>query len=369
MTPTATRTSRHASAGKGRRAKAFKVARGAASFLIVAGIFVFVVPKFASYSSAWRIVSGLTAMQLGFLVAITALNVFTYWPQMMAAMPGLTLGQAAVNNQASTSIANTLPGGGAIAVGVSYAMFRSWGFSNADIALLTLVTGVWNLFIKLGMPLVALAILALQGDATGTLVAASLIGLGALAVAVTLVALVLWRESFARRIGRGLARIASFLLGLFGKKPVRGWDRKAAEFREQTIDLVQRRWLWLTITTLVSHVGLYLVLLVSLREVGISQDHVSWAEALGVFAFARLVSAAPITPGGLGLVELTYIGGLVLAGGSRPEVVAGVLLFRALTFGLQIPLGPFAYVFWRRRTSWQHGTHKGRGKAVARNAR
>ena len=47
----------------------------------------------------------------------------------------LTLGQAAVNNQASTAIANTLPGGGALAVGLSYTMFREWGFDNAAIGL------------------------------------------------------------------------------------------------------------------------------------------------------------------------------------------------------------------------------------------
>jgi uncharacterized membrane protein YbhN (UPF0104 family) len=80
---------------------------------------------------------------------------------------------------------------------------------------------------------------------------------------------------------------------------------------------------------------------------------VSWAEVLGVFAFARLVSALPITPGGAGVVELSYIGGLVVAGGDRPVVVAGVLVFRALTWGLQIPLGPVAYLVWQRTRSWR----------------
>jgi putative heme transporter len=40
------------------------------------------------------------------------------------------------------------------------------------------------------------------------------------------------------------------------------------------------------------------VLLVTLRHVGVSDVEVSWAEVLAVFAFARLATAIPLTPGG-----------------------------------------------------------------------
>ncbi|MGH9277885.1 MAG: hypothetical protein ACRD12_07235 [Acidimicrobiales bacterium] len=46
---------------------------------------------------------------------------------------------------------------------------------------------------------------------------------------------------------------------------------------------------------------------------------------LAVFAFARLVTAIPLTPGGVGVMELALIGGLVTAGGERAAVVAAVL--------------------------------------------
>jgi uncharacterized protein (TIRG00374 family) len=333
---------------------------------VVAGVFVVVIPKFASYAAVWHTISGLTPAQLGLLLGVTAFNIVTYWPQMMAAMPGLTLAQAAVNNQSSTAIANVLPGGGAVAVGLAYAEFRSWGFSGGDIALLTLVTGVWNTFIKLGMPVVALAILAIQGNVGHGLVIGSLVGLAALAICVALLALVLWRESFARSIGDRLGRMASFFLRLARRPPVKGWSQAAVRFRGQTIDLIARRWIALTVTTIISHLGLYLVLVIAVRDVGISARSVTWAEVLGVFAFARLVSALPITPGGLGVVEVSYIGGLVLAGGPKPQVVAAVLIFRALTYLLQIPLGPVAYVVWRRKRSWRVDGG-GRGGARKRN--
>jgi uncharacterized membrane protein YbhN (UPF0104 family) len=74
-----------------------------------------------------------------------------------------------------------------------------------------------------------------------------------------------------------------------------------------------------------------------------------------VFAFGRLLTALPITPGGLGVVELGYIGGLVAAGGNEPQVVAAVLLFRVLTYGVQIPIGGFTYLVWRGRSRWRRG--------------
>lgn len=87
-------------------------------------------------------------------------------------------------------------------------------------------------------------------------------------------------------------------------------------FRRGTIDLVATRWVWITLTTVVSHLALYLILLLSLRHVGISEQEVSALRVLSVFAFGRLISVLPITPGGLGVIELGYIGGLVAAVGT-----------------------------------------------------
>jgi uncharacterized membrane protein YbhN (UPF0104 family) len=332
--------------------------QGAVAAAVLAGVFLYLVPRFASYSAVWRVIHGLSGRQLAILLAATALNIFTYWPQMVAAMPGLTVTQAAVNNQASTAIANTLPGGGALGVGLAYRMFRQWGFDNTAIGLMALVTGIWNAFVKFGMPLVALAILAASGHVTRGLAVGAIIGVIALAVSITALVLILWKESLARAIGRFAARVVNAVRRPFRAAPITNWDTAAARFRDRTIDLARRRWLLLTITTVVSHVGLFMVFLIALREAGVPTEQVTWAEALGVFAFARLTAALPITPGGAGVIELTYIGGLILAGGDHAQVVAAVLVFRALTWGLQIPLGPVAYLIYQRRTSWRKGSSK-----------
>jgi uncharacterized membrane protein YbhN (UPF0104 family) len=140
------------------------------------------------------------------------------------------------------------------------------------------------------------------------------------------------------------------------------WGDAAVRFRRTTIDFLVERWFWLTSTTIVSHLSLYLVLLLALRFVGVANDEITWAQVLGVFAFGRLLTAVPITPGGVGIVEVAYIGGLILAGEGHAtvpadvfhaQVAAAVLVFRALTFGIQIPLGALTYLIWRTNTSWR----------------
>jgi putative heme transporter len=325
----------------------------AVSMLIVVGIFVFAIPKFADYAEVWKAIASLTPIEMGSLIAATIFNLFTYWWANMAALPGLKLGHAAVVTQTTTSIANTLPGGGAIAIGLTYSILHSWGFSGTSVALYVGVSGIWNIFIKLALPVLSIVFLAIQGGSSAAFLSAALIGLLVLAGAVALLAAVFRSEALARRVGRGLGRVLSAIRRLLRKPPVSGLDDRAAEFRADTISLVEHRWWRLTWATLLSHVALFFVLLLCLRNLGISEAEVSTAQAFAVFSFGRLISALPITPGGLGVIELGYIGGLVAAGGDKPAVVAAVLLFRTLTFGVQIPLGGFTYLIWRTKKSWR----------------
>ena len=341
--------------------RAVRWLQAAVSVTVVLAIFALILPKIASYSSVWHTVSRLAGLQV-LIVGAMAFNLFTYWWQMQAAMPGLRLGQAAVNNQTGTTISNVIPGGGAVALGMIVTMFRSWGFTGSEIGLLISTTGIWNSFLKLGLPVVALVLLALSGQATAALLIPALIGLAILLVAVGMFGLVLSNKRYARVSGGGLGRAWSALRRLVRKPPVTTWSEGAMRFRKDTIHLVAKRWLPLTATTVLSHLALYLVLLLSVRFVGVHGYEITWAQVLAVFAFARLLSAAPITPGGVGVVELALIAGLYAAGRAHADVplaqfkvqiTAATLLFRTLTYGIQIPLGGFTYILWRRTARWR----------------
>jgi len=88
------------------------------------------------------------------------------------------------------------------------------------------------------------------------------------------------------------------------------------------------------------------ILLVALRGLGVGDE-------LGVIEFARvyfvvtLLSSFVPVPGGVGVVEAGLTGALVAAGVDAPSALAGVLVFRLLTYVAPIVLGAALYVWWR----------------------
>jgi len=318
------------------------------SLVLVAGIFVFALPKIADVSDVWGHIRAMTWLELATLLSFAIWNIVTYWFVMISSLPGSNVWQTMKINQASTAVANTLPGGGAIAVAVTYGMYTSYGFDRSQIGLSVLVSGIWNNFVKLGMPVVALAFLALQGNVGGGLVTASLAGLAVLALAVGLFAAILASERMARSIGGGMQKVWSAMRRLARSEKDTDLATATVDFRSRAITLVSRRWLQLTVASVISHASLFLVLLLALRHVGVGDDAVGWAEALAAFAFVRLISALPVTPGGLGVVELGLTAALVTAGGPEARVVAAVLVYRVLTYFLPIPFGLFMYVKYKR---------------------
>jgi len=331
-----------------RRRRIGKASQIVVALAVIGGIFLGVLPRVADFSKVWAEITEMTWLEIASLVVISAWNIVTYWFVMVAGLPGLAYRQAMIVNQSSTAISNTLPGGGALGIGVTYAMYSSYGFSPSEITRSVLVTGVWNNFVKLGMPVIALALLAIVGDVNSALLWGSLLGVVALFAAVFLLGATLHRERLARRVGDRLGRVASVLLKLIRRPPATAWGDSMVRFRADTLGLLRGRWGWLTFATIISHLSLYAVLLVTLRHIGVSDAEVGWIQVLATFSFVRLISALPITPGGLGVVELGLTAGLIAAGGDRAQVVAAVLVYRGLTYALPIPFGAIAYLVWQR---------------------
>jgi putative heme transporter len=324
------------------------------SIAIVVAIFGWAIPKFADYGAVSKALGTLTPIEFWTLFAAMVFNLFTYWWANQAALPGLGIAKAAVLTQTTTSVANTIPVGGAIAVGLTYSMLNSWGFPGTSIALYVGVTGLWNIFAKLGLPMLALVLLALSGHLTPGYIVGAVIGAAVLGTAVLLLALVFKSERLAIRIGEALGRAMSWFKRLLRKPPVTGAGQGAAKFRRDTIALAEHRWLRLTWTTVLSHVALFFVLLLALRDMGVSEGDVSTVEAFAVYAFSRSLSVIAPTPGGVGFIDIGYIAGLTaFDSAEKAQIVAAVLLFRALTFGIQIPLGGITYIIWRVKSDWR----------------
>src|SRR4029077_11930291 len=125
------------------------------------------------------------------------------------ALPGLSYLQAERVTLASTALSSVAPGGAAVGVGTSFAMLRAWGFSGRPVGLAVVVQSVWNQFVILGFPILAVAGLAAEGGRNRTLELVAIIGLAAFAAIVVGFAIGLSSARLARRIGDRAARLAS----------------------------------------------------------------------------------------------------------------------------------------------------------------
>jgi uncharacterized protein (TIRG00374 family) len=254
-----------------------------------------------------------------------------------------------VVNLGSNAVANTLPAGGALAMGVSWAMLSSWGVSMAEYVLYTLVSGIWNVFARLGLPVLALLVLATAARPGAGLVAAAAVGLALLAAMAAGLSLLMRSESFAVRAGRALQPVLAIACRVVRRPASFDIPGSLLGFRDRASALMAARGWRITAATAASNLTLWLVLLACLRGLGLSQAQVSWQTSLAAFAFVRLLTVLPVTPGGLGITELGLIGILAADAGhqSSAQVTAAVLLYRAVTYLPPIPLGAIACLTWR----------------------
>jgi len=322
------------------------------SLLVVGLLFGVFLPQVADFTDVWRVLTHMTWLEAATLGLAAGWNLVTYWVLMMTSLPGLSLAQAMVATETSTAIANTVPGGPAFGMGITYRMFSSWGFSRRSVTLAVTVSGLADLLAKLAMPAAALLFLVTTGDTSAGLAPIAVVGGATLIGLAAIFWMTLSSEAGARRAGGLLQHAATPLLRRRGTEDAR-WGDSFVAFRREAIGLLSARRWWIIGAALLSHVSLYLVLLVALRHVGVSEQQVEWDEALGAFAFVRFLSAIPITPGGLGVVELGLSAALAYAGGPTAEVVAAVLVFRVLTFLIQIPFGAITYSYWQHSSRWR----------------
>src|SRR5207247_589692 len=111
---------------------------------VVVATFVFVLPRIANYGDVWRVVRDLSWKQLAALAGATVINLATFPPQWMAALPGLRFRQAFVVTQASTASTYLAPGGPAVGMALSFAMLRGWSFRSDEVGLAVALNGVCN---------------------------------------------------------------------------------------------------------------------------------------------------------------------------------------------------------------------------------
>lgn len=256
-----------------------------------------------------------------------------------AALPGLGLRRALALNLAGSAVANSVPAGGAVSMGLNYAMLARWGIPASGFAQYALVLNLVSVLSKLLLPVLALAALVATATAVPHDVLVVTGVAGALAVAVG--ALV-----FSAPVARGLATVADradvALAGRLRRSPVGAGRAVRALHRDAVHALAAAPW-----RTLVGAVG-YAALQALLLGLclGMLGAHVSWAVVLTGFAIERVLTTLPITPGGSGVAETGATLGLIALGVDAATATTAVVVYRAFVTWAEVPVGGVVALVW-----------------------
>ena len=125
-------------ARKKRRTGRARIIGIVASVLVVGGVFAFALPRIADYGAVWDVVKTLSWEWVIALVLAVFLNLATYGPPLVAALPGISYFRATRVTLASTALSSVAPGGAAVGMATTFAMLRA-RWSNSPKLIHTLV--------------------------------------------------------------------------------------------------------------------------------------------------------------------------------------------------------------------------------------
>lgn len=328
------------------RSRAATWGRYSLGLSVAAGLLAVAVPAVSGvpWGGVVHAVVGVPPAGLAALLAVWALGLWMHTITLTAALPRLTRRRALTLSLTGSAVANVLPMGGAAGVALNYRMARSWGFGGPQLASYTVVTNVWDVLAKLLLPVVAVPLLVLSGPtALGHLLGAAEVLTVVLALVVLLVVVTVAVPDTAGRLGAGVDRVVTRLLRTIGSSRQVTVRQHLVDLQRSCTDVVRDGWGRLTLGMTLYTGSLLLLLGGCLHLTGAGLTPVN---VLAGFAVERLLTLAGLTPGGAGVVEVGLAGALLTLGGDPAGVVSGVLLYRALTFGLEIPVGGIGLAVW-----------------------
>jgi len=287
--------------------------------------------ELGSIDTFWKVMIGVASL----------INIAIYPLTAIAAIRSLSYLHASLSRQAGFTLSNIIPGGGAVAVATQYAVLAKYGVPQARAAAAVSADAIFTYLFTLGAPSIAVTLLVLEGRSTGGFVTTAMIGLTAVIISVILIVAVLRSESAARKIGSWAQKPLNAVLGKFKKKSP---DVTAilVQFHDQASELIKTRWKALTITNVSAQMAPMLVLWAALEGLGVTHAELSLVELFAAFSVALVLTAFPITPGGLGTVDAALIALLIAFGVDSSTAVAADLLWRLGWFLPQLLVGALA---------------------------
>lgn len=324
------------------------ITTGVAVVILIA-VFGLILPQVIDYEVVWDTIRSLSTLDL---LVLLAAGLLYYVPEgwlFALVVPGLGLWRGIKAWVASTGVGSTVP---AMDMVTRFGMYRSWGSSTSASMRGIFLSGAFDWVVKFSIPVLAVVLLALAGvQDLGVLAVIAAIA-GAILVLVLIILVGAVRSHrFTQWVAARVDRIASWALAKAGREPIPDLQDRVVDFRDDAVEVASRTGAWAFVAAALGKLWQYVMLLLAIRAVDVPADVLSAAEIFVVWAVVLLITMIPITPGGIGIAELFYIGFFAYITGPEWSSIAaaGVMLYRVFQWALPIPIGWTVALRWRRQ--------------------
>jgi uncharacterized protein (TIRG00374 family) len=333
-----------------RRARSWPVSRKAivtrAAALAAAGLAIYLLlPSLTRVVASWPRLHTLNGIWLAAaLVAEVASFTCTFALQRLALQTSEWF-SVVTAGLAGNGVSGILPGGAAVGAGLQFEMLANAGFDTGAAAAALAGFSLLEVGALLALPVVALPAVLAGAAVSPGLVHTALLGLGMFSLLAIVGALLLRTDRPLAAVGRAVQALRNRITR--GRRPpLTGLDTRLLSERDTIKSVLGHNW-WQALLLTAGRLGFdFGCLLAALRATGTHPRH---GLVLLAYAAANVIELVPITPGGLGLVEASLTGLLVLAGVHSGDALLATLAYRLASYWLPLCFGLPAYLAYRHR--------------------
>jgi len=318
---------------------AWKTVAKRAALAVVAGLCIYLVfPAITEVLASWPRLSTLNPWWLFAAIAAEIVHFTCTFALQRLALRTKAWFPVITSTLAGNAITLIMPGGAAVGAAVQFRMLATSGMDTTEtvsgLASFSLL-GVGGL---LALPVFALPVILLGAPVDRGLEHAALLGAVGFVAFAAFGAVVLAYDAPLRRAGQAAQHVANLVRRK--RPPLEGLDGTLLAQRNQIRAALGQQW-WQALLLSAGRLAFdYLCLLFALRATG---SHPRPSLVLVAYAVAGIVGMIPLTPGGLGIVEASLTGLLVLAEVNSSQAVLATLTYRIASYWVPLLAGPVAY--------------------------
>src|SRR5580700_7881312 len=306
------------------------VVAGAAIYLVLPSLIAVLgaFPRLSTLNPAWFVLAlaaELASFTCNFALQRLALRTQGWFAVVTAGLSG-------------NAVTDSLPGGDAAGAAVQFSMLTTAGFDTD--------TAVG------GLPAFSLLVILAGVPASPGLVHTALLGIAGFVLYAVFGVIMLRTERPLAALGRAAQSLWNWITRGWNRithghrPPVTGLDQRLLTQRDTIRAVLDKKW-WQAALLTAGRLGFdYGCLLAALRATGADPRP---SLVLLAYSGANIVALLPLTPGGLGLVEASLSGLLILAGVRPGYALLATLAYRVASYWLPLLAGPPAYLLYRHR--------------------